>query len=157
MMQANWSGTALLLISCAHPQSSGTTAPQDLGIVLSLAVSNSAPVLIATVVNRGETPVCIATEALQNRYTLEMNLKLRDSSGAPLKHERPGFIPPPLQGTVRLEPGASTTGEYYIRARFNLRGTKSLKPGTASARAAFQYDHCDGSRTLPADSGWQRI
>jgi hypothetical protein len=102
-------------------------------------------------------PICIRSEILRNPYAQEMELWLRDGKGHKLAFLDPGFIPPPLEGVVRVEPGQSESGHYFVRGRFKLPDGGMSIPTGATARVTFRYGYCDDSMALRAKTPWQRI
>lgn len=114
-------------------------------------------VLVVTILSRSQNPICIRTDALRNPNSGQMHLELRDSRGRPLASRPSGFIPPPLEGLVRLEPGASTRGHYHLNLRFRRISSSRPFPAGLSAEASFLYDYCDNSWALQARSNWQTL
>jgi hypothetical protein len=147
---------ALITIACATPHVASPPAG-DLAISLHRDVSGVRPVLVVTITNRSDKPVCLRAEVLQNPYSYEMNLRLRDRSRRPVRYRESGFVPPPIRGHVRLDPGATGRGEYFLDSRFRLRAAGNPFPSGMSAQAAFPYDYCDGSTSLRAASTWQPL
>lgn len=147
----------LIAAACAGPpgRAGGTVG----GPTVSLAYVKveGRPSLAVTIINRTDADVCIRAELLRNPYSYAMDLRLRNGRGTEVKREKPGFLPPPIMDPVRIAPGKSVRGEYFLDARFKLRkGEKQILKGM-SAQAAFRYDGCDASQSLRAVSAWQRI
>lgn len=136
------------------PQNTGESS---LAFHLTPGISQSGPILRVTVENRTGDTLCVRAEALRNPLTQEMMLYLRDMRGRELQWRDPGFIPPPIEGVVRIGPGNTATGEYYLRGRFVQRhGSDEIRQGW-SARAAVRYGQCDNATSHWAMSSWQRI
>lgn len=161
------SGRALLLwavalvAACkAGPEMSLDTQPSsegNLSISLVRETMDARPVLAVTITNVSGNPICMLADALQNPNSGEMHLRLRDSRGRPLAFYPRGFVPPPLEGVVRIDQHASVTGRYYLDTRFRRINSDRPFPAGLSARASFLYDYCDNTWTLRAMSAWQAI
>jgi hypothetical protein len=147
---------ALMIVACATPNVA-LPAAGDLAISLHRDVSGVRPILVVTITNRSDKPVCLRAEVLQNPYSYEMNLGLRDRGRRPVRYYEPGFLTPPIRGNVRLEPGETGRGQYFLDARFRLRAAGNPFPSGLSARAAFAYDYCEDSAPLRATSAWQPL
>lgn len=136
------------------PQNTGEA---DVAFHLTSGTSHLEPVLRVILENRTGTALCVRAEALRNPRTQEMMLYLRDARGREVRWRDPGFIPAPIEGTVRIEPGRTAAGEYYLRARFLRLGNAPAIPSGWSARAAVRYGECDDASAHWAMSGWQGI
>lgn len=146
-----------LTAACIMPDARAGAAAEGVTISLARITAEARPVLIVTMKNTSQAEVCVRTELLQNPYSYAMDLRLRDRRGREVKREKPGFLSPPLLEPVRIAPGRSVQGRFYLDARFKLKGGgKQLGLGM-SAQAAFRYDACDGSQSQRAVSAWQRI
>lgn len=156
-MRIHLSAVGLCLVTCAGPQAKGALEAENLGIVITRASLEHQSTLAVTITNHSANDVCIRAELLQNPYTYEMDLNLRKPSGAAVKRYKPGFLPPPNMTPVRIEPGRSVQGQYYLDARFKLKTRGRQFPQGMNAKASFRYDSCDGSQSREAMSDWQRI
>jgi hypothetical protein len=149
--------TGLCAVACAGPQSQGPFETGDVAVVITRANLERQPALAVTITNRSPNDLCVRAELLQNPYTYEMDLNLRKADGRVVKRHQPGFLPPPNMTPVRIEPGRSVRGQYYVDARFKLKGKGRQFLQGMSAEASFRYDSCDASQSREAASGWQRI
>jgi hypothetical protein len=145
------------IAACASPAGRANPNVDPLSVRLAYSNVEGHPALLVTMSNRTATEVCIRAELLRNPYTYAMDLRLRDSRGREVKREEPGFLPPPIMEPVRIAPGASVRGQYYLDARFKLKRSAEQSQTGMSAQAAFRYDACDGSQSLKIMSSWQRI
>jgi hypothetical protein len=149
----------ILAAACAMHDETGyfdgaVTAPGDVEISLRPEVAEGRPILAVTIVNRSSQPICLGTEALQNPYSGEMHLELRDDRGRSVGYRPSDLIPPPLPGTTRVEPGEIVAGRDYL-GRFRRRPPRTGSGWTA--QAAFRYGYCSDVSSLIARSGWQPI
>jgi hypothetical protein len=148
---------ALMTVACATTDVAAPASAADLAISLRRDVSDARPVVVVTITNRSDKPVCLRAEILQNPYSYEMDLRLRDRGRRRVRFHEPGYIPPRIRGNVRLEPGETGRGQYFLDSRFRLRAAGNPFPSGLSARAAFLYDYCDDSAPLRATSAWQPL
>jgi hypothetical protein len=148
---------ALISVACATPDVASPASPGDLTILLHRDASGAHPILVVTITNRSDKPVCLPAEVLQNPDSYEMDLRLRDRGRRPVRSHEPGFLIPPIRGSVRLEPGQTARGQYFLDSRFRLRAAGNPFPSGMSAQAAFPYDYCDDTSSLRAASAWQSI
>ena len=63
------------------------------------------PAVVVTLINRSQSPVCVRAEAVENPYSYEMELRLRDAQGRKVGLHRSGFLPPPLETVIQIAPG----------------------------------------------------
>jgi hypothetical protein len=126
--------------TAADPQRTGS---HEFAFAISQGRADGSPVLLVTITNRSQRPVCIAAEALQNPFTYEMDVEARDLRGRHLTYSNPGYILEPLRGVVRLNPGTSSRGYYHL-SRFRAVTDRRLPRGT-SVRVAFRYGDCSRS------------
>ena len=148
----------LFLTVCAACAASNEARPADpQQVVISLARDTSAarPTLVVEITNRSSSPICISADAIRNPYSYGMDFKLRDAAGRAIKHNKPGYIEPPLPVQVQVQPGTTDRGQYYLYPRFKIR-TKTLSVGW-SAKASFPYKVCNSSTPLRATSTWQGL
>ena len=129
----------------------------DLNVSISRGVARDGPILVVTISNVSGRAVCVRTEALQNRYSGEMQLRLRDSRGRLFGYRPSDLRPPAMEGVVRIEPGASARGEYDVVSRFAGIDVGRPLPYALSAQVAFRYGYCDDAWALQARSAWQPI
>jgi hypothetical protein len=148
---------ALTTVACATPPVASPATASDLAVSLRRDVSGDRPILVVTITTRSDNPVCVRAEVLQNPYSYEMSLGLRTRYRHPVGYHESGFVPPRIPGNVRLEPGATGRGEYYLDSRFRLPRTGTPFPEGMSAQAAFSYDYCDDSLSLRATSAWTEL
>lgn len=149
---------ALLCLTVSFP---AVARSDDLAISLSRDVAAGRPVLAMTVVNRSERTICLRAELLGNPGTGEIApIRLRDARGRPIRASRDpeGYIPRPIPGVVRLDPGDVTRAHYYIDWRFDWPGGMGRPlPPAMSAQVTFRYGYCEDTRALRATSTWQPI
>jgi hypothetical protein len=166
-----------LLAFVAPSACAPTLRPQPVAVdgpemTLALGHSEHGAIIIISIRNRSDAPFCISAEAIRNPDTIEMELRLRDPGGAPVRVlTRHPFTSQPIRETVRVDPSASVEGRYYLDSRFPPAATgRPLSPGYR-ARARFHYGdchpieaYCDGRIgtcpdvwSLRADSGWRRL
>lgn len=136
------------------PQNTGESA---LAFQLARGTSEDGPLLNVTVQNRSPNALCVRTEALRNPLTQEMMLYLRDARGRELLWLDSGFIPPPMEGVMRLEPGSRAEAGYYLSGRFLRRESFDEIPQGWSARAAVRYGTCENPTMHWAASAWQPL
>jgi len=147
--------TGLLSAACATPP---VSEGSDLAISMSREVSDSRPMLVVAVTNRSRNRICIRAEILQNPYSEEMNLKLRDARGRSVRfYPSRGIGPPPLLEIVHLGSGETVRARYYLDSRFRLGISGRPFPRGMSAQATFQYGYCDDTWSLRATSAWQPL
>lgn len=145
----------LLAVAFATPPVS--QAP-ELAISISRDASGARPMLVVTIANRSTTRICIPAEILQNPYSEEMDLKLRDARGRSVRfYPSRGIGPPPLLDIVHLGSGETVRARYYLDSRFRLGGSGRPFPRGMSAQATFQYGYCDDTWSLRATSAWQPL
>jgi hypothetical protein len=153
---------AVLAVACTAPQPGLPPAAEtkdngDLEILLLRDAMDGRPSLVVSLTNRSPNPICISAEVLRNPDTLWMEIYPRDGRGRSLPYGDYDLRPPPLTGTVRVEPGASTQAHYYLDYRFRALAPNPPLPKDLTARAEFRYGYCDDDRSLQARSEWQRI
>lgn len=152
----------ILPAACAMRDTAGfvdgaATASRDVEISLSRGALKGRPILAVTIANRSGQPICIRAEALQNPYSYEMRLRLRDNHGRRVGYRPSGLIPPPLTVTTHIEAGGAVSGHYYLDSRFKrVPATEGLARGWA-AQASFRYGYCGDASILVARSAWQPI
>lgn len=132
-------------------------ATEHLRLLLNRDFEDGRPMVRVTVTNLTTRPICIRADALQNPYSHEMDLRMRDAQGRIVRYRDPGFIPPPLTGVVRVEPHASSSGRTYLDARFNLAQGWSPFPAGLRLQAAVRFGYCDDTTSFWARSTWQPI
>jgi hypothetical protein len=151
----------LLVVACAGctPQAPRVElAPQpDVDISFTRSVERDRPMLLVTISNRSVRPICVQRELLQHRYTYAMDLRMRDGKGHELSRYDPGFLPPPLAGTIMIRPGESESGSYYLDARFKLPENGKIVPKGATVRASFRYGLCEEVSSVTVTSSWLPI
>jgi len=148
---------ATLIGACASPQMRLPIEVGDLALTISRTTFEDRAALVVLMTNQSQAEVCVRAELLQNPYTYEIDLNLRRADGRAVKQHQPGFLPPPNVAPIRVAPGRSVQGRYYIDSRFKLKdAAKNLREGM-SAKASFRYDACDGSQSRQAVSTWQRV
>jgi hypothetical protein len=147
----------LLTTACIGPNARVGAATGDVTVSLARTTAEARPVLIVTMNNSSQAEVCVRAELLQNPYSYAMDLRLRDSRGREVKREKPGYLSPPILEAVRIAPGQSVQGRFYLDARFKLKGDAGQLLPDMSVQATFRYDACDGSQSQQAVSAWQRI
>lgn len=158
----------LLLSGCETSSGSVADRPGELeiaiagGVIGDRVTSGSRPGLIVSLTNRTGGPLCIAAEALQNPYTEEVDLRLRDTYGRPVGTTLGGYPLPPLPGTVRVDPGATVIGRYTADSRFKRIRDGEPVPRGWSARVTVRYGdcqlreaYCEG-RIGPCPDSWSR-
>lgn len=148
---------ALTVAACAAPRAMSPVAAGEIAFTLTAASGDAGPILLVALTNRSQADVCIRAELLQNPYTYEMDVRLRDRDGRPVRFKRPGFVREPHIEAVRIAPGAKVQGRYDLAQRFKLPGEGKLLPRGMAAQATARYDACDGSLSRQASSDWQPI
>jgi hypothetical protein len=129
----------------------------EITISLSRAGANNKPNLVVRIANNSFDHICIWRDAIQNPYSYEMDLKMRDARKRAVEYNEPGYIDEPLEGVVRLEPGGTAEGRFYIHPRFKLRNPGKTFPHGMSVRASFSYHRCNDRKEFRATSSWQPI
>jgi len=159
MTRARFLAAALLCVACATPDAIRRSAEADFAISLSRDVSENRPVLVVTITNRSQSQLCIQKETLQNPRTHQMELHLYDARGRAVRPSGGGgFLPPPLEGNVRLEPGEVARAEYFLDRRFRLPGGGTPFPSGMRAHVSFPYGRdCSEVWALRATSARQPI
>jgi hypothetical protein len=154
LLSTGWLGSSCT--SVFLPPLEPSTAPEELEVAFHRAVIERHPVLVVTVTNRSIAPICIKAEALRP-HAFEMHLRLRDAWGRRVGYTESGFLPSPLEGLVKVDPGAQV-GSYYGFWRFKLGGRKPSPPRGSRVLASFRYGHChDGAWSAQLTTEWQPI
>jgi hypothetical protein len=148
---------AAALVACTTAANVRTAITDEIAVSLSRDSASAKPTLLVRVTNHSPHQICIWRDAIQNPYSYEMNLKMRDGKGRAVRYNEPGYIDEPLEGVVRLEPGAEVEGRFYIHPRFKLQNQGRPFPRGMSIRVSFSYHHCNEPTELRATSSWQRI
>lgn len=163
LMRAVMFLVAVTLVACTTarpgmapvvPQNTGESA---LAFRLAPGTSVYGPVLQVTIENRTRGPLCVRADALRNPRSGEMRLYLRDARGRELRWQDSGFIPPPIEGVVKIEPASSVEGFHYLRGRFVGTDGMAQLPQGWHARVAVRYGPCEDPFSYWAASGWQPI
>ena len=136
------------------PQNTGQSA---LAFQLARGTSEFGPILQVTIQNQTTSALCLRADALRNSRTQEMLIYLREAGSRELQWQNPGLIPPPLEGAIRIEPGASAQGRYSLRGRFPGSDAWESLPQGWQARVAVSYGRCDDATAQWAASDWQPI
>lgn len=130
----------------------------EVAISLTREISDSRPMLVATITNLSDDAICIRTELLQNPYSEEIGLRLRDSRRRAIRlREAEGFITPPLPGFVRVDPERQVRARYYLDARLRLRNGRAQLPRGMTAQVSYEYNRCDDSPPMRSTSAWQPL
>jgi hypothetical protein len=164
------------LASCATPErlpssQSSRAAENALHLDIEGRSIGGRPAMVVTLTNRSRTPICVRGDAVENPYSYEMELRLRDAHGRKVGLHPSGFIPPPLQTLIQLAPGKSAQGHYWLDTRFKGIGEGDWVPSAWRARAAVRFGtcadvegYCNGriglcpdARSRRAVSDWQRL
>lgn len=132
----------LLCVACTTPDGGQPAAEGGLAISLGRDVSDNRPVLVVTIANRSQSQLCIRRDTVQNSDTHQMGVYLYDARGRAVR-EGAGYVPPPMEGLVRLEPGEVARGQYYLDLHFRLGTDGRPFPPGMSARVSIPYSHCD--------------
>lgn len=149
--------TIFLSSACAM-QGFALSHVDEVTISLAREVSDSRPMLVATITNHSSDAICIRTELLQNPYSEEIGLRLRDSRRREIRlREAEGFITPPLPGLLRVDQKGQVRARYYLDSRLRLRNGRAQLPRGMTVQVSFQYNHCGDSPRLRATSAWQPI
>jgi hypothetical protein len=161
MTRALFLAAALLCVACATPGAGRPRAEGELAIALSRDVSREVsgtwPILIVSITNRSPHQICIQRDTLQNPDSYGMELHLYDARGRAVRPGPEGFIPPPMEGIVRLEPGGNTRGRYYLNGRFELGENATPLPPRMNAQVSFPYGYCEDTWARRATSARQPI
>lgn len=147
----------LLSAACATPVVAEPAGVADMEISLSRGVVDKRAAVLVAITNQSRNSICIRTEALRNPESGEMHISLRDSLGNTLGYRDSGFIPPPLEGATRLEPGETVQAHNFIDWRFPLAHHGIPFPDGMTAQVSFHYGYCDDVWSLRATSTWQPI
>lgn len=146
---------AAILSACATPEVEQPASVAELDISFSRDISGARPMLVATITNRSSNQICIGAEMLQNPGTWEVNFRFRDARGRRVGGGPGRGLPADsLPGMIRLDPGGSTQGRYYVDWRLRLRRAGAPVPQGLSAQISFPYGHCDDIWSLRATSAW---
>jgi hypothetical protein len=157
-MRARFVLAALLCAACATPEVGRPGADADLAISLSRDASSGRPALVVTLTNRSQRQICIRADVLRNPNSGDLDLSMRDATGRAVRYrQNPGFIPPPLMETVRVDPGGTTHAQAYLDDRFELGPGGMPFPQGMSAQASIPYGYCEETFSLRATSAWQPI
>lgn len=147
----------LLCLISGSAISAGAAVADDVSISLHRGTFNNRPVIVVAVTNQSPVPICIRSDALGNPYSHEMDLRLRDNRGRPVRLREPGFIPPPIEGIVSIEPGRTVRGRYYLDSRFALRSNFLGSNSQLIAQSTVSYDYCHDADPRRARSAWASI
>lgn len=147
----------MLVAGVAAPVLAEPADMADVEISLSRGGAGLRPSVIVAITNRSRSPICIPNEAMQNPESGELHVSLRDSLGRAVTYRPSGFIPPPIEGARRVEPGETVRARPFIDSRFLLENDGVPFPEGMSAQVYFPYDHCDDSWSSQATSTWQPI
>jgi len=146
---------SVALASCTTVRSPEPDLPNDLQLYLAADTTSGQPRLRVVIENCSAQALCTREEVIRNPYTRGIRLELRDPAGRVLPELNSGGLrPPPLAGTVRLEPGETVEGKYHADAYVMLRG--SLIAGL-EARVRFRYGVCEDVWGRRVTSAWQRL
>lgn len=130
----------------------------DLEISLNKQVSEARPILVVKIVNRSSKSVCIRAAALDDPYSGEMTIRLRDLKGRTIKVRERGIAPPAREGTTRLDPqNGHAQGRYFLDSRFKAPPKQKDFRRRMTAQVSFRYGYCDDVWSLQATSSWQPI
>lgn len=133
----------LALCACATVREEQPSPLNDLEIALGAGWAEDRPTLVVTITNRSNAPICISADVLRNPESHELDLRLRDARGNRVSAYRvSGYIEPPLREIVRVEPGMSSRGQYYLDSRFGRIGRRLRLPNGWRAQALFQFGNC---------------
>lgn len=131
-----------LLGACATRPIWEPTAPSDLEITLRRDLDDrESEVFVLRIVNRSQNPVCLSAGVVRNRYSTELWTRYRDARGRDRTNYAQGFIPPPLPGSVRIEPGSGVEGRHSL---VGFRGVRESQPFPREweAQVGFEYGYC---------------
>jgi hypothetical protein len=149
---------AIFLASACAMRGSAPRQVDGVAISLTREVSDRRPMLVATITNRSGDAICIRTELMQNPYSEEIGLRLRDSRRREIRLRlSEGFPTPPLRGLVRVDPEGQVRARYYLDSRLRLRREGAPLPRGMSAQVSYEYNHCGDTVPLRATSTWQPI
>jgi hypothetical protein len=143
--------------ACAAPQAMQRHATGVLAISLTRGGDDAGPMLTVVMTNTSREDVCIRAELLKNPYTYEMQIRLINAHGKPVKLKRSGYLNDLIVEPIRIAPGSYVEGRYYLNTRFNLPDKGKSLPADLRARVEFRYDACDGSLSQEATSIWQPV
>lgn len=154
---------AAMLFATSASGTRATTAGEASGPAGELAISLSRdvlamrPILVVTITNHSERPICIRKEMLENPNSEEIGLMVRNARARTVSLRwREGFIIPSIAGLVRVAPGDTARGQYYLDWRLRLREGGRFPRGM-TARVSYEYDHCGDSAPMRSTSAWQPL
>jgi hypothetical protein len=145
------------LAACATAAIVPTRATGEIAISMRRDTESDRPTLLIKVTNDSPYQICIRRDAIQNPYSYEMDLEMRDAKGRAIRYNESGYIEEPLEGDVQVKPGTTAEGKHYLHPRFKLRNQGRPFPQGMSIRASLSYRRCDSLDQLVATSAWQPI
>jgi hypothetical protein len=149
---------AIFVSSACATQGFALPNADKVAISLTREISDGRPMLVATITNRSDEAICFRTELLQNPYSEETGLRVRDSRQREIRlREAEGFITPPLPGLVRVDREGQVRARYYLDSRLRLRNGRAQLPRGMTVQVSLQYNHCGNSPRLRATSAWEPI
>lgn len=148
---------SLLLTACVTRNNGQSRIGEDVAIQLASRIIEGRPVLDVEITNTSPRPICLRVEAIENPYSYEMDIRLRDMRGNNIPVNPSGFVSPPRSGITRIEPGSSASGQYYLDARFGLSEDGQSRMAEMRAQVGFSYGYCDDVWSLRSRSDWQFI
>ena len=132
----------VLLTACATPGDVRSPSFRALAIALSPGWIEERPALVVSVTNRSDAAICIRADAIRNPGSYEMDIRLRDARGRRVRlYPARGYFEPPLDEIIRVEPGTSLEGQYYLD-RFEPIGARRPLPRGWQAQARVKYGNC---------------
>jgi hypothetical protein len=157
LKRSSFLAVTLLCVACATPGDGPAVAQSGLDISLNRA-SPTLPILVMTITNRSGSPICIQRDLLENPNTYYLELHLYDAvGGAVSQWEEGGYVPPPLEGVVRLGLGEVARARYNLDTRFRLAAGDTPLADGMSAQVSFAYGYCGHDWELRATSTRQAI
>lgn len=146
----------LLIGACATAVDS-VQVKGELAIGIQRDVLNDRPALRVKITNGSKATLCLRREMMENPYTGQMHIRLRNKRGQAIPLHPSGYLPAPRPGVIRLAPGETTQASYYADSRFKLTGKASGIPEGATAQVRFSYGRCEEALSQEAGSAWEAI
>jgi hypothetical protein len=148
--------SVLLLANCAGSRIASEKPAGPFDIAVKHEGPRERPTLVVTIKNKSDETWCVEAEALQNPWSHSMDLQMRERNGR-LAKVRGGYALPPIEGTVRIEPGGVVQGQYHFDARFKRINAGQQVPSGLRVKASFRYGPCGAPTSLRATSAWLPI
>lgn len=152
----------ILLPLCSSACAAASLAPVhpagDIEIAISRETFEGRPALAVRMVNMSGVSLCIRSAAIEDPYSGEINIQLRDLKHRPLSLRPRGVAPPAKDGVIRLNlKGDRAEGRYFLDSRFYLPIGNKTFLGGIEAQVAVRFGYCDDVWSKEAISRWTAI